>query len=374
MDKIGIICEYNPFHNGHVYHIEKVKELFPNSIIILVLNGYFLERGDVSILSKKDKTIIALNNGIDLVLELPFVFGTQSADIFASNALKILNNMECNYLVFGSETDDISYLEDLVKYTINNKEEYNNKIKEYLNIGLNYPTALSKALNTNKALESNDLLGFSYIKAIYENNYNIKPISIKRTNNYLDTNDNNKVISANNIREKLKNNIDIKKYLPKESYNLINNINLNNYVDIIKYKIIIEKDLSKYLDVNEGIDNLLKKVIYKVNSVDELLDHIKSKRYTYNKLRRMLVHILIGLTKEDNKLLTLDYIKVLGFNNIGKKYLQSIKKNLVIPLKVNKNSLIYQYELKSAYIYDLINKTKTKEFELNNKPIKINVK
>ena len=300
MNIIGIICEYNPFHNGHVYHLKKVKELFPNSLVILVLNGYFLERGDISIISKKDKTKIALETGIDIVVELPFVFGTQSADIFAYNSIKILEELKCEYVIFGSESDDINTLTKICDYKINNKDVYNKDVKNYLDKGVNYPTAMAKALNIDFQFNSNDLLGISYITAIKENKYKIKPLTIKRTNDYLDTLANDDVISATNIRNKLKNKENIDKYVPKGISSYINNIDLNNYFDLLKYKIITDDNLDKYLDVDEGIHYRLKKVIDISNSFDELLDNIKSKRYTYNKIRRMLIHILIGFTKEDN--------------------------------------------------------------------------
>ena len=370
MKTVGIICEYNPFHNGHLYHLQKVKELFPNSLIILILNGYFLERGEVSIISKKNKTNIALLEGIDIVIELPFVYGTQSADVFANASITMLEKLGCEYVVFGSECNNLETLHKITDYTINNSIEYNEKVKKYLGEGLNYPSALAKAIDIEFDFNSNDLLGISYLKSIKLNKYNIKPVTIQRTNNYLDTTSNEDIISASNIRNKLLNNIDITKYVPNTTLPFISNISLNNFFKTIKYKIITEKDLSIYLDVDEGIENRLKKVISECNSIEELIDKTKSKRYTYNKIRRMLTHILIGFTKEDNHKLTFDYIKILGFNNNGKKYLNKIKKELNIPLGPFKDSLTYQYELKTAAIYDLITQDNNLEFEISNKPIR----
>ena len=370
MKVIGIICEYNPFHNGHLYHLKKIKEMYPDSLIILVLNGYFLERGDVSIISKKNKTNLALLNGIDIVLELPFVYGTQSADVFANISITMLEKFQCEYVIFGSECNDIALLHKITDYTINNKDKYNEDVKKYLNEGLNYPTALAKAINIDFAFNSNDLLGISYLKSIKINNYKIKPITIKRTNNYLDIKSNEEIISATNIRCKLQNNIEINKYVPNTTINFIENISLNNFFETIKYKIITEHDLSIYLDVDEGIENRLKKIINECKNIDELIEKTKSKRYTYNKIRRMFIHILVGFTKEDNKNLNLEYIKVLGFNNSGKKYLNKIKKNIDIPLTPNKKSLIYQYELKTTLIYDMIVNNKNIDFEISNNPIK----
>ncbi len=370
MKIIGIICEYNPFHNGHLYHLEKIKELYPDSLIILVLNGYFLERGEVSIINKSDKTNIALYHGIDIVLELPFVYGTQSADIFANASVTFLEELKCDYLIFGSESNNLDILNKITDYTIKNYEEYNLLVKEYLDKGYNYPTSLAKALNIDFTFNPNDLLGISYLKSIKLNNYKIKPITIKRTNDYLDILDNSLVISATNIRNKLNNNIDISKYVPKITLNYLNNISLNNYFNILKYKIVTEHDLSIYLDVDEGIENRLKKVINECHNTDELIEKVKTRRYTYNKIRRMLIHILVGFTKQDNQELKFDYIKILGFNIKGKKYLNKIKKEKNISFTPNKNSLTYIYELKCATLYDLITNQDNLIFETSNKPIK----
>lgn len=370
MKIIGIICEYNPFHNGHLYHLKKVKEMYPDSLIILVLNGYFLERGDVSIISKKNKTNLALLHGIDIVLELPFVYGTQSADIFANASITILEELKCDYVIFGSECNDLEKLNKITDYTLNNSDLYNQEVKKYLDEGLNYPTALAKAINIDFDFNSNDLLGISYLKSIKLNKYKIKPLTIKRTNDYLDTLSNEEIISATNIRNKLQNNIDISKYVPDTTINFIENISLNNFFNTIKYKIITEHDLSIYLDVDEGIDNRLKKVINECNTIDELIEKTKSKRYTHNKIRRMLIHILIGFTKEDNNNLTFNYIKILGFNNNGKKYLNKIKKDISVPISINKDSLTYKYEIKATLIYDMATNNKNIDFEISNKPIK----
>ena len=209
MEIVGIICEYNPFHNGHLYHINKVKELFPDSLIVLVLNGYFLERGEVSVLTKEDKVKIALENGIDVVCELPFVFGSESADTFAEASTIILKYLGVTKLVFGSECNDINYLKEVAEKQLDSN--FNIKIKQFLKEGVNYPTALNKAIGSN--IDSpNDLLGISYIKSIIKNKLKIEPICIKRTNDYHDTLSNNEIVSASNIREKIKNNVSIKKY------------------------------------------------------------------------------------------------------------------------------------------------------------------
>ena len=371
MDIIGLIAEYNPFHNGHIYHINKVKELYPNSIVILVLNGYFLERGEISIISVENKTKLSLEYGIDIVIELPFIFGSNSADIFSDAALELLNIMGVNKIVFGSECNDIKKLKDLAKKQLDN--EYNTDVKKYLDEGVNYPTALNKALNTN-INTPNDLLGLSYIKSILKNNYKIEPISIKRTNDYHDKNSNSNIISATNIREKIKNNINIDNFVPNSE--IINDVDYNLYFNLLKYKIINDQNLNQYLTVDEGIDNRLKKVINNVNSLDDLIDKIKTKRYTYNRINRMFIHILIGLKKEDKfNTIKNDYIRILGFNNIGKKYINSIKKDTSIPIVSNLkniNSVIKDYEIKAYEIYSLLCNQDILSFEQSNKPIYYN--
>ena len=173
MHKIGIIAEYNPFHNGHLYQIKEIKKRYPDSTIISVVSSSFTQRGDISLLNKWDKTKIALDNGIDLVIELPFVYSTQASDIFAEGSIKILNYLGIDTLVFGTERDTIEDLELLANIQINNKE-YQEKVKQYLSTGLNYATSTNKALEdiTNVKVDTpNDLLALSYIKQIKLNKY-----------------------------------------------------------------------------------------------------------------------------------------------------------------------------------------------------------
>lgn len=366
METIGIICEYNPFHNGHLFHIEKIKELYPDSLIILILNGYFLERGEISTLTKEEKTKIALQNKIDIVLELPFIYGTQAADTFAEAAISILENMHASKLIFGSESADQHMLTKIAVTQLD--QDYNELVKKYLDEGINYPTALAKALNINFDFKPNDLLGISYTKAIIKNNFDITPLPIKRANDFHDKTSNDSIVSASNIREKLLNKEDISKYLPKEIIPNIIKPNNEKLFELLKYKINTDHDLSKYLDVDEGIEYRLKEFINKSNSLSEYIFNIKTKRYTYNKINRMLIHILIGLLKDDNHQ-KIEYIKILGFNQKGQNYLNSIKDTLTIPTNPNKESITYKYELKASIIYDLINNTNTYAFEQKNKPI-----
>lgn len=336
MNIVGIICEYNPFHNGHVYHLSKVKELFPNSLVILVMSGNFTQRGIPSIIDKWDKTEIALKYGIDLVVELPFAFATQSADIFAHGAISILKELKAEYLVFGSESNNIERLKNLADISLNNKE-YQELIKKYLDEGINYPTALSKALepfNNETITTPNDLLGLSYIKEIIKQKANITPISIKRTNNY-HNNELEELSSATSIRNAISNNKNISDYVPNIVVDMLNKEKhlQNDYFPFLKYKILTSDDLSIYQTVDEGINKRIKKYIVTATNWEELVKSIKTKRYTYNRINRMLIHILCDFTKDKaKKWQDISYIRILGFNDDGQKYLNKIKKELSLPL------------------------------------------
>ena len=363
MLKIGIICEYNPFHNGHLYHINEIKKKYPDSLIILVLNGYFLQRGEISLISKEDKAKIALKNSIDIVLDLPVLYGTQSADTFTYQAINILNKLSIDKIIFGSESNNIETIKLLANKSLTNN--YHEDIKKYLNQGINYPTALAKSLNTDFNYMANDILGISYVKAIIQINPNIEAETILRTNNYLDTNSNDSIISASNIRNKIKNNVAIDRYLPKNSLLKIKKIDENKYFALLKTIIIHSNNLANILDVDEGIEFRLKEMVIKVNSFEEFINLVKTKRYTYNKINRMFIHILLNILKEDAQI-TNDYFKILGFNQKGQNYLNKLNKN---SFRVNKKSKVYTYELKAALFYDILTSSNTYDFELSNKPI-----
>lgn len=375
MNTIGVIAEYNPIHLGHIYQIKKIKELYPNSIIIVITNSCFSQRGEINILNKWNKTKLSLDNNIDLVVELPFAYATQSADIFAKGALAILNHLKIDTLVFGSESNDIDKIIKIAKTQLNNKE-YDDLVKTYLDKGINYPTALSKALKdflNYTITEPNDLLALSYVKEILRNNYKIKPVSIKRTTDYHNKEINGKILNASLLRDMYINNQNIIDYLPKNTkkylYSNLSNEKLFNY---LKYKIITDKDLSIYQTVDEGIENRIKRIILTTKTWKELVEKIKTKRYTYNKINRMLIHILTDFTKNEAKNIKIDYIRILGFNQKGKSYLNSIKKELNIPIITNYKpnfSKLLDLEFRITKIYSLVTNDNNIELEYKNKPI-----
>ena len=378
MHKIGIICEYNPFHNGHLYQIKKIKETYKDSLIIVCLSSCFMQRGEASILNKWDKTRLAIESGVDLVLELPFAFATQYQDIFAKGALTILNHLKIDTLVFGSECDDVELLKNLASVQLKD-ESYNYLVKRYLDLGLNYPTSLSKALfdiTGVKLDKPNDLLALAYIKEIIKNNYDIEPFSIRRTSDYHNSNLDSDIVSASTIRKLLKDGVNVNNYLPYNIYDYLSEIDEDKYFALLKYQIINNIDcLDKFQTVDEGIENRIIKYINMVNSKEELILKVKSKRYTYNKINRMFTHILTNFTKEDAKNLEIEYLRVLGFNTRGKNYLNKIKKDIGIPIINKYIPNMYKsldIEFRVSLIYSLILKDKGDDFlkrEYRNKPV-----
>ncbi len=379
---IGIIVEYNPFHNGHLYHLTKIKELYPNSIIIAVMSGNFTQRGEVSIINKWDKTKIALENMIDIVIELPYPFAVQSADTFAKGAIELLKELKVEKIIFGSESNNIEKLIEIANIQLTNKE-YKQNIKKYLNEGISYPEALSKSImdQSNEYIKTpNDILGISYIREIIKQKTNIEPICIKRTNDYNSTELEEKISSATSIREALKNDINVIDQVPSKTYQYLQSqlFFIEDYFPYLKYKILADIDnLNKYQTVDEGIENRIKKYIISSTSLDELINNIKTKRYTYNKIRRMLTHILNNFTKEDAlSFKDVRYIRLLGFNGSGKNYLNKIKKQTSIPIITRYKDLddeILDFEFKTTTVYSsILNEKEKKELieqEYKNKPI-----
>lgn len=375
MNIIGIVCEYNPFHNGHVYQINEIKKKYKDSIIVVIVSSSFTQRGELSILNKWEKTKVALLNDVDIVLEFPYVYSVESSDIFAEYSIKILNELKIDTLIFGSESNNIDKLLKAADVQLNNNN-FNTLVQKYLNNGVNYPTALNNALKDLKCASintPNDLLGLSYIKTILNNKYNIKIETIKRTNNYHDLNLNDNIVSASNIRNKIINNEDIKHMVPSCTYDILKNKKISNkYFDYLKYKIVSENNLDKYLDVDEGLGSRITSSINKSNSLDELIKNIKTKRYTYNKISRMLNHILCSFTKDEkNRTNKLEYIRILGFSNKGKEYLNKIKKDINIPIlnKYDTNYESLKIEKRVSEIYSLIYDD-IMDMEIKNKPIK----
>lgn len=362
MQIIGIVTEYNPFHNGHLYQIQKIKEMYPDSVIIVAMSGNYTMRGEISVLDKWNKTNIAINNGIDIVLEIPFIYSNQSSDIFSYAALKMLNEFKIEKLVFGSETNNIDLLSLASSVQIDNKK-FDLLVKDFMSKGYNYPSSIGKSiyeLTGIKIKESNDILGVSYIKEILKNKYNIKPISIKRTNNFKTNTKKSNIISAYEIREFLNKNESIKEYVPNNVTPYIKKVDYEKLFNLIKYKVISEKNsLNKYHLIDEGIENRIYEGVIKCDNYDDLVKYISNKRVTINKVNRILINIFVGLTKEEANNKELSYIKILGLSKNGKKYYSKIKKDINIKVCNKFEKDIMNTELKASYLYSIITNNKS---------------
>jgi predicted nucleotidyltransferase len=373
MKTLGLVVEYNPFHNGHLHHIQKAKEIVQPDITIVVMSGNFVQRGEPAIVDKWIRTNIALEHGIDLVVELPFVYAVESADYFAKGSITILQNLHITDLVFGSENGDINILSDIAIAIKKEKTTYQQYIQSFMQQGYCYPDACNQALSLllNKSITTpNDLLGLAYVKEIINHDYPITMHCIPRTNQYHSTKLQN-ISSATAIRKALKEHLDISHQLPcLDQYT--NPVYLENFFSLLRYKILTTsaKELQQLHLVEEGIENLLKKNITQVTTMDAFINSLTSRRYTRSRMQRMILHILMHNNKEEvTKAMNIDYIRILGMNTTGQKYLNSIKKELPFILVSSFKKHLHpalDIELKAAYLYSCItnspNKTITEEY------------
>ena len=346
---IGIIAEYNPFHNGHLYHLQKSLQLTHSSYSVAVISGNFTQRGSTSLVDKWAKAEIAIKNGIDLVLELPLLYSISSAENFAEGAIKILDSLKVvDYLSFGSESGDISTLNMVADILYKEPKAYKNILSHELSKGLSFPKARENALLmylndirrfSNVLSSPNNILGIEYLKALKKLKSPIIPVTIERYNaGYHDTTYNGNVASATAIRNIVKNNgWDIlRKVVPENTFStLLENIKVGHVVPdlstfekqiIYNLRKMSLQEIAELPDVSEGLENAIKNAANSCNSVVEFLNIIKSKRYTNTRLQRILLYALLGITKKDMALSkkAIPYIRVLGFNNKGKYLISEV--------------------------------------------------
>ena len=375
MKILGIIVEYNPFHTGHLYHLQKAKEMVKPDLVVAVMSGNYVQRGEVSIIDKFKRSELAIKYGVDLVIELPFAYVSQSADYFCKGAIDLLYHIGVTDLVFGSECGDIHLFKEIAYAIKDNPTDYDQYVKNAMKQGLRYPDACNQALSLllNKSIQTpNDLLGLGYVKEVINNDYPICLHCIQRSNDYHDTSL-TKIASATALRKALKEKQDVHDYLLDMSYygHLYDQSNFFNY---LKYQIIIQDihHLKKIHLVDEGIENLLKKVIFDVDSYEELVNSLTSKRYTKTRIQRMLLHILMNNTKDEIKnCFPIDYIHVLKMNQKGQKYLKTIKKTCSYQLLTNLSSYKHpalDLEIKSSKLLSLIDHQIIKK-EFQNIPV-----
>ena len=353
MLKIGIVAEYNPFHNGHLYQIEEIKKrMGKDTLIVAVVSGDFVQRGEFSYSDEWQKTEMALNHGVDIVVELPLYYSVQNAEIFSRMSTKILDYMELDFQVFGAEEEDIKVLDRIIE--LQEREDYKKNLMELMKKGNSYSTSQKLALSEygyGDAVKSNNILALEYIRTMKKEKLGIKPYIIKREisdYNEIEIEEERKSIaSATFIRgEMLKNNgnpENIRKFIPEKTYEILERVYIssgkddeqqkwqnlkNSMFKFLKYKLLMEtkNEIIKIYDMNDEIYARIYRGVSKSNTYEVFLKEVKSRNFSIKRIERIVLNILLNVTKKTVDF-ELDYIRVLGFNQKGQEYLKQLKKD-----------------------------------------------
>ena len=386
---LGVITEYNPFHNGHLYHLLKSKEETKADTVVAVIGGNFTQRGETSLVDKWTKAEMALANGADLVIELPVLYATSSAENFADGAIKILNSLNVvNYISFGTETESINKLNIIANLLYEEPKEYKDLLETSLKKGISYPRAREEAIlgylkdKTYKAIlsEPNNILAIEYLKALKKYKSKMKPIGIKRKDvGHLSSEYNGEFANATTIRNLLLNGNtkDIKRFMTPSSYTIlmeeiekghfVKDIRIFENIMIYNLRNMSVEEIANLPDVSEGLENSIKKAANSCNTINEFINAVITKRYTATRIKRILLYSLLHITKRDMAVSkkTLPYIRVLGANEKGKNLISRIsranpKLKIVTSVKkfVDSNSdknlkLLLEKDINSTNIYTL---------------------
>ena len=346
----GIIVEYNPFHYGHLYHIKQAKSLSNCELLIAIMSPNIVQRGDLAILDKQRRAKCALQQGVNLVFELPSIFVLQNADVFAQGAIKLLSRTGITDLVFGSETADITYLNELAELNFNI-----DMVKEELKRGDSYPRVLGRL---SDKLYPNDILALCYLRQL-KNYPQIQTHIIKRTNAYQGTKLEGEYASASAIRYSIfHKNSAIDGYTPLAADLKLYHNTLSSYFNLIKYSLIsAEKgELNRYLLIDEGIDNHLIQCAKDSTDLEDFLDKATTRRYTSSRIRRSLLNILLKVKKSDKTALEDQAkLRVLAFDDLGQQYLKQLNKQEIayVTLLKNLDPLQKDLEYRIAQLYQL---------------------
>ncbi|WP_026674392.1 nucleotidyltransferase [Alkalihalobacterium bogoriense] len=358
MKSTGVIVEYNPFHNGHLYHMEEARKQTNADVIIAVMSGTFLQRGEPALVSKWQRTKMALAGGADLVIELPYAYSTQKAETFAFGAISILHSLFTKNVCFGSESGQIEDFTKLLGFINTNHTNYNFYIQKFVKEGNSYPKACAlayKALQPSATLidlsKPNNILGFHYIQAIHRLGSDITPVTILRKQaQYHDQSiEKHSIASATSIRnELLKQNFtlsSISHVVPETTYHLLQDYykkydifhNWEQYFPLLKYRLLTlpNEQLEAIYEGEEGLHHRLKKHCQAAQNFSEFMTLVKTKRYTWNRIQRYCLHILTNTTKKEIEEATkgeLPYIRILGMSGQGRQYLKRTKKRISVPM------------------------------------------
>ncbi len=355
MQAIGIVAEYNPFHNGHQYHIAQARSMHPSKDtdgVIAVMSGNFTQRGEAAIFDKWTRAEMALYGGADLVLELPTAFATRSAGYFASSAVQILAATGIvHHLSCGVESDNPAQLEALAAYLADEPQEYQTALQDQLKEGVSFPRARQNALaqlqitGADQLQLPNNILAFHYLQAIQQHQLNMKPLFVSRRGNYNDDtipSSGRSYASASAIRKLLQSHDDgWQAQVPEPVQNIIQRQIQKGYrpmtMDIFEPIIFsllrrsTPEQLTELLEINEGLEHRIYEAAHQTDTLEDLCIAIKSKRYTYTRVQRSLCHLLLNMTR-DMDWTEPQYIRVLGFNSTGQKLLKAMKKTAQLPI------------------------------------------
>ena len=371
MKACGIVVEYNPFHNGHKYHLEKSRELSGADLVIAVMSGNFLQRGEPAIVNKWARAKMAVENGVDLVIELPSFYSTESAEFFARGALEILNKLRVETLVFGSEIGEIETLRRIVEFS--GTEKFSEEIKELMKEGISYPNGMRILIEKEfgeGSLNPNNILGIEYIRAIEKIGSGIKPITIKREKvGYYEEGFVDKIASATGIRKMLldKRYEELKELMPLESYEILlsqeaNFANIEDYYHFIKFKVLNDRNsLENISDMEMGLWNRVYEKIQISENFEQFMKNFVNKRYTLSRTKRILIHILLNI-KTGERDVKPPFIRALAFNDKGREYIKYLKKNYEVKVMSSNKNIgefsedisLFQKELDRDSIYKLV--------------------
>ena len=351
MKVCAIIAEYNPFHNGHLYQIERTKQLVDYDFLIVLMSGNFTQRGDAAILDKFKRSKIAKNYGADLVIELPAVYSVSSAQHFACAAINIIENLNIvTHLSFGSEIEDASLLKKAADILASNDSAFHNSLKSWLDTGLSYKASLNKALNGRlkeniNLANSNTVLALQYLRALNLKKSKIEPVIIKRiANAYSDCSLKERVSSASSIRRAKLCGEDFKRCVPKLTYDFLFQskcVSLNDFTATIMTGLLKlgPEGISKLFEVNEGLQNRIFNSLKDSSSAEQLIDQITSKRYAKGTISRIMIYSMLDITKDlMNELISSgypSYARILQIKESGLALLKLMSKTSSIKIIAN---------------------------------------
>lgn len=349
---VGVIAEYNPFHNGHLYHIKESLKVTGAEVVIVAMSGNFVQRGEPAIADKWQRAEAAIKNGVDIVVEIPTVFACNSAHDFAKAGVEILENLGVDFISFGSESGNIEELKEIARVIGENSQYIKDFINKKTKDGWSYPRARRSAVESiageNRAglLDSpNNILAIEYIGKISK----ALPVTVSRTGpGYNDFETDEKFASATAIRRLLNENKEISSFMPEEAKNIFlkaNTVDKDIYFRMVCHKALSTDviDMEKAPAGGEGLANKLKSSIRMCGNLNELSETLKSKRYTRTRIDRFICQTLLGIDREKK---TDSYIRVLGLSNKGREYIRELKKSEIctLPIITNINKDVKKFE------------------------------